>query len=711
MSSTNRSRAKTGSASLLAALVVLSSAAMLPRAARAASSADLWFAGTALLFEDAQDRDGDLAVPLGDSGLARVLGATGATIAYQPGARYVIVTAADRRTIAFTLGDSRYTVGGVAQVAPFAPYLAGSHVYVPFFALAKALYVKPVSDGSATVLQPQLGALDVRTQGKITTVTLRGATTLRFKRTTAPGDGHVQLVFGGVSTSLDRARTIPSDALRGVSVVASGTVRNPQTTVDFDAAPETASALVPSESRTAVTLAFGPAGVALGGTPIPAQATAVASAAYGGDAGATSVSSATVPSAASPAPVSSSASDPNASDAQGANARAGDATAPAPASPVVPQANATPFVPASVTGPPASITGFKTDVGDAGLALDVAVDGDVTYEWHRLGDNRWYIDLKPAALAIPAQDVPLRDDDVPQVRFKGFVGPKDGLPTVRVAFTMNAPRAVTVAKSGDGFSFAVATTDEDPSAARSGYGRVVAGNLTNSPAPPVLAYGGPGPSGSGSIPPVGPAWKFQPPPSYNGRLIVIDPGHGGSDSGSAHNGLLEKDVTLDISRRLRTLLVSRGWVVKMTRDTDVDVYQPNDSARDELQARDDVANAAGARLFISVHINAFTSSALNGTTTYYFKPDSVDLARAVHAKLASLPTHDDGIEKANFYVIRHAKMPAILVETAFLSNPGDAAYLKQPSFLQDVALDIADGVGTYGSSQSLAPKASSDDGT
>jgi N-acetylmuramoyl-L-alanine amidase len=72
------------------------------------------------------------------------------------------------------------------------------------------------------------------------------------------------------------------------------------------------------------------------------------------------------------------------------------------------------------------------------------------------------------------------------------------------------------------------------------------------------------------------------------------------------------------------------------------------------------------------------------------------LADAVHARLAAnLPTQDDGIRKENFYVIHHTNAPAILVETAFLSNPGDARYLKSNAFIQSVATSIADGVGDY----------------
>ena len=159
-------------------------------------------------------------------------------------------------------------------------------------------------------------------------------------------------------------------------------------------------------------------------------------------------------------------------------------------------------------------------------------------------------------------------------------------------------------------------------------------------------------------------------PADNSRLIVIDPGHGGSDIGAAHNGLMEKDLTLDISRRLRAILIARGWQVKMTRDTDVDVFAPNDSARDELQARSDVANNAGARLFVSVHINSSTSSAINGTTSYYYKPeDSRWRPRSSIGSCRVLPTDDLGVRKEAFYVMKHTSAPASLVETAFISNP------------------------------------------
>jgi len=175
----------------------------------------------------------------------------------------------------------------------------------------------------------------------------------------------------------------------------------------------------------------------------------------------------------------------------------------------------------------------------------------------------------------------------------------------------------------------------------------------------------------------------------------LDPGHGGSDRGTIHGGVAEADLTLDMAKRLRDILVARGWQVKMTRDTDVDVYAPGDSARDELQARVDVANKAGARLFVSIHANAFINSGPYGTTCYVSKPEDVELARVIGGQLAGDGTKDDGIVKSHLYVTLHTRMPAVLIETAFLSNPSDYALLTSAAWREKVAQEIANGIGQY----------------
>jgi N-acetylmuramoyl-L-alanine amidase len=158
-------------------------------------------------------------------------------------------------------------------------------------------------------------------------------------------------------------------------------------------------------------------------------------------------------------------------------------------------------------------------------------------------------------------------------------------------------------------------------------------------------------------------------------LIVIDPGHGGSDPGSLNPayGLTESHLTLDIAQRLEADLKHQGWRVVMTRDGDYDVGDPNGSDAQELQARCDVANAAGARLFVSVHINSSVSSAPNGGTTYYWHPADRALAETVqNDMITSSGIAGDGVIRNNFYVIHHTMMPSILVEVAYLSNAHDA---------------------------------------
>ncbi len=631
-------------------------------AAPAATVADFWFAGTRLVFERPQMRGGRLAISSDDAGLGRLLTKVNATLAYQPGQSYVVVTTGDRRTIAFTVGDARYLVGSTQLSAAFAPYVSGGAAYLPFAELAAALDLGAVNDGPTTVLQPQIAALDVRAAGRVTIVTLRGATPLRFKRLTADGADGLTLAFTGISSTLEHVRQIGAPALRGMTISPGGFARNPTTVVAFDTAAGAAYALAPGDSPNSLSIAFAPGGTNLGGTPVPAAGDATL--------------------AVAPLAVRDAALAPPPPPAPPSLAGAGGPTAPSTAP-----------TPTALGLQTATVTDVHLDPIDEGLNVNVGIAGPVTYEWHRLPDERWYVDLKPATLAMDAQDIPVTNAAVLSLRVKGFVGPNDHLPTVRIALTLATPRIVNVLATNDGLQIAVDRLD-DLELQKTGVGEIAGGKLVASVVPLPAASPETTDDGTGAGTPAG--WKFAPGPVVNPRLIVLDPGHGGSDDGAMHNGLVEKELALDISQRLRSLLLAHGWLVKMTRDSDVDVYQPNDSAHDELQARCDVANNAGARLFISVHINSFTSSDLNGTTTYYYKADSFGFADAVHARLAAnLPTKDDGIRKENFYVIHHTTAPAILVETAFLSNPGDAQLLHSEAFRQKVASSIAAGVGDY----------------
>ena len=351
--------------------------------------------------------------------------------------------------------------------------------------------------------------------------------------------------------------------------------------------------------------------------------------------------------------------------------------------------------PGSNSGP-TLVTGVTVTPADGGASVAIVVSGDAAYEWHRLRapDNRFWVDIKGAQLQGPPIE---QNESSPLVSMRvRQVDPS----TVRIALSLEGQQSITFLPSTSGLTVQIGA-QEVADGPRSGNGSVGSTvSVAQQNAAPVTPAPEDAANSTGSNPQDS-TWKFGsvgPRSNYvptNPRLIVIDPGHGGSDPGSQHGGLGEATLNLDTAKRLRDLLVARGWQVRLTRDTDVDVFAPNDSARDELQARVDVANNAGARLFVSIHTNAFINSGPYGTTCYISKPDDVALARTIEAHLASDGTKDDGVVKSHLYVTLHTKMPAVLVEMAFLTNPNDLALLGSPAWRQKVAQEIADGIGEY----------------
>lgn len=183
-----------------------------------------------------------------------------------------------------------------------------------------------------------------------------------------------------------------------------------------------------------------------------------------------------------------------------------------------------------------------------------------------------------------------------------------------------------------------------------------------------------------------------------GKTICIDPGHGGSDSGAVGGtGTKERDNTLAIALLLRDRLEKNGACIVMTRDSDKDVAFPGASADEELGARVDAANEAGADIFLSIHNDSFTSSSASGTTTYHYgDAESVRLAGLIQKCLVEeLGTKDRGARFASFYVIRYTDMPAVLVEVAFISNPEEEVLLASVDGRFKAAESIFQGIVKY----------------
>src|SRR3989338_10293546 len=219
--------------------------------------------------------------------------------------------------------------------------------------------------------------------------------------------------------------------------------------------------------------------------------------------------------------------------------------------------------------------------------------------------------------------------------------------------------------------------------------------------------------------------------------IIIDAGHGGKDPGAiGFRGVQEKDIVLDISRRLEEILRDNGFEVTMTRDQDVFI---------SLQERTEITSRANADLFVSVHANANTVHSVNGFEAYVakdmgFQDKNEDQRKINHQllfnelsmirgsedvekivadmlythkqfearKLAGcLARHAVGATKANnlgvkssrFFVVRNTLIPAVLVEVGFLTNPREARQLEDGAYRQQLAVALADGIKEFAGSR------------
>jgi len=200
------------------------------------------------------------------------------------------------------------------------------------------------------------------------------------------------------------------------------------------------------------------------------------------------------------------------------------------------------------------------------------------------------------------------------------------------------------------------------------------------------------------------------------RRIVIDPGHGGRDLGAKNEayGLFEAQLTLDVARRLRSLLLSAGYEVVMTRDSDVFI---------PLERRPRIANRESGDLFVSIHFNAAVSTTAEGFETFaltpryqasskYPKPGRGDNVRyegngqdawntllGYHLQRALVQRvggPDRGLKRARWVVLRDLECPGVLVELGFVSHPGTAQKARTAVFRQTLAQSLYEGIVQYG---------------
>jgi N-acetylmuramoyl-L-alanine amidase len=180
-----------------------------------------------------------------------------------------------------------------------------------------------------------------------------------------------------------------------------------------------------------------------------------------------------------------------------------------------------------------------------------------------------------------------------------------------------------------------------------------------------------------------------------GKVIVVDPGHGGRDIGCHAAGINEKDLTLAIGRLVSAELSAQGATVIMTRRSDVFIPLPE---------RCDIANRNKADFFISCHINSSRRQTFSGSIIFHHegRPMSQLLAECVMSevgKVSKLPARgawsDRKIYQSGFAVLRNTKMPGVLCEFGFINQPTDRARMVTAGFQRAVAAAVMRGIKVY----------------
>jgi N-acetylmuramoyl-L-alanine amidase len=190
----------------------------------------------------------------------------------------------------------------------------------------------------------------------------------------------------------------------------------------------------------------------------------------------------------------------------------------------------------------------------------------------------------------------------------------------------------------------------------------------------------------------------------SGKIILLDPGHGGPDGGAGSAKTLEKDIALEISLKVRDYLQENGALVIMTRDTDTDLADEGTKGYsrrkvEDLKKRLKMINDSDNDLFVSIHLNAIPSSRWSGAQTFYaphFK-ENAKAAKFIQDEL--IVNLENTTRKAkpinSVYILKNAKKPGVLVEVGFLSNPGEREQLKKDAYQEKIAASVYQGVLRY----------------
>lgn len=191
-------------------------------------------------------------------------------------------------------------------------------------------------------------------------------------------------------------------------------------------------------------------------------------------------------------------------------------------------------------------------------------------------------------------------------------------------------------------------------------------------------------------------------PNLKGKILVIDPGHGGFDPGAVRGGVYEKNISLKVAMKLKKELEEKGATVIVTRDSDYNLAIPGlhkrAAHRYDLKKRLEIAEQSKAVLFVSIHVNSINFTSCRGAEAFY-NPKSQKsklLAERIQDELRTIPGMEKRIDKpSDCFILSNAKIPAVLVEIGYLSNPDERKKLLSDDYQTLLGGKISRGIQRY----------------
>lgn len=178
-------------------------------------------------------------------------------------------------------------------------------------------------------------------------------------------------------------------------------------------------------------------------------------------------------------------------------------------------------------------------------------------------------------------------------------------------------------------------------------------------------------------------------------IILIDPGHGGKDNGASFGSLVEDELNLEISFLVSNYLIKEGAIVYFTRTGDYDLSSKSASnkKKDDLKERLRIIHNYKPDLFISIHMNTYPSTNVNGAQVFYYEDDL--LANCIQKELNMLNLKSKKVKKTDIYLLRNSLIPCCLIECGFVTGNIDYQNFQNIGYKKEVALKICKGIEDY----------------